>query len=66
MAEEHEVIQVAIRPEPDVRPDVVLDPEDRHTEGVDSPEVEHPGTREEPDTALQEPFEATDAKGEKA
>jgi hypothetical protein len=64
--EDFKVIKVKPKPEPDVRPDVILDPEDRHTEGVDSPKVEAPGSPEDAPPALQEPFEATDAKGEKA
>lgn len=66
MSEEFEVIQVAVRSEPDVRPDVVLDPEDRHTEGVDSPEVEAAARPEKASPAQEEPFLAADEKGEKA
>lgn len=66
MIKDLEVIQVAILPEPEVRPDVILDPEDRHTEGVDSPRVEAPGSPEDAPPALQEPFEAIEPKGEKA
>lgn len=64
--EDFETLSVRIKPEPDVRQDVVLDPEDRHTEGVDSPKVDHPGSPEEASPAQEEPFLAADAKGEKA
>jgi hypothetical protein len=65
--EEFEVIQVAVRPEPDVRPDVVSDPDDRHTEGVDSPEVEAPGKSEDAPPAQEEPFlPVEEKKGKKA
>ncbi len=33
MTTDHEEIEVRILPEPEIRPDVVLDPEDTHTEG---------------------------------
>lgn len=46
MSEDYDSIKVEIKPEPEVRPDVVLDPEDRHTEGVDSPPVESPAKPE--------------------
>jgi hypothetical protein len=56
VSEDYDSIEVEIKPEPEVRPDVVLDPEDRHTEGVDSPPVE----------SLAKPEEASPDSGKAA